>query len=83
MDALSRHAFDLSVAMAREDARQAALAAKVTRYAIKVGTMFVGPNRHWTMEAAQALTFGSMTMANAHAILDADLGLTDYSVEAV
>ena len=77
MDALSRHAFDTAIAVAKAEAPH------VTRYALKVGGYYVGHNQHWEAAAARALMFRSMTAATAHAIMNMGIGANDFTVEAV
>lgn len=77
MDALSRHAFDTAIAVARADAPH------VTRYALKVGDFYVGRHLHWETDIHCALTFRTMTLATWHAIQELGIGANDFTVETL
>lgn len=84
MDAVSRHAWETSVAMARAEA--AMIRASRTQYVVRLTSpsgMYAGANNHWEPVTTAALKFDSMTAANGHAIMALDLGMADYTIEAV
>lgn len=83
MDAISKHAWETAIAVARAEASM--VADGRTLYAVRLanGGFFAAPNHHWTPEPTTAQRFGSMTAANGHAIMALGLGPDDYTIEAV
>jgi len=63
-----------------------------TRYGIKMTPaflhgateeIFVGDHLHWTNKQEHVKRFDSMTAANAFAVIDLELTLDDFTVEAI
>jgi hypothetical protein len=80
MDATSRHLLDTAIALAKVEAATVTR----TRYAVRLTSgIYASPYRHWTMEAAQASRFESVTAANIYAVNELGLELDDYTVEVL
>jgi hypothetical protein len=80
MDNISRHLLDTAIALAKVEAATVTR----TRYAVRLTSgAYAAPHWHWTLEAAQASRFESVTAANIYAVLDLGLELEEFSVEAV